>query len=178
MASRVRILAAIALVGLVSACAPTLGPPPPPRFSPPPNPEAFSTNDFAWSQPPGKGVLTGRVTYVQGATRYSCAGASVILTPETPWSRRRMQVLYKSDLRSALPTDEVRARAPQAPAGDADPYIRRAVCDAADHFSFTGLADGAWYVITIAKPAGGSGASVALMRRVVTKGPRVVNADL
>ena len=177
MPARARFLAAAALMGLLTACAPTLGPPPPGGL---PAPDAaFSAADFAWSQQPGKNTIAGRLAPPTGNTHYTCLGASVILTPETPWSRRRMQVLYKSDVRSALPTDEVRARTPQAAPGDSGPFIKRAVCDAADHFNFTGLPDGAWYVITIAKPAGGApGGSLALMRRVVTRGGKVTPVEL
>lgn len=173
-----RIPAAVALMGLVSACAPTLGPPPP-HGAPPPGDAAFRADDFAWAREPGRNVLMGRLAFKAGSAAYSCSGSTVVLTPETPWSRRRMMVLYKSDVRSALPSDEVRARTPQAPPGDSGPFIKRTSCDAADHFSFTGLPDGAWYVVTIAKPApGGAGGSMAFMRRVVTRGGRVTAFDL
>lgn len=178
MVLRARILAAASLLGLLSACAPTLGPPPPRGYAPPAD-AAFRAGDFAWAQAPGRNALMGRLTFRQGALAYSCAGATVVLTPETPWARRRMAVLYKSDVRSALPVEEVRARTPQAPPGDSGPFIKRTTCDAADHFSFTGLPDGAWYVVTIAKPAaGGSGGSMAFMRRVTTRGGRVSAFDL
>jgi hypothetical protein len=42
----------------------------------------------------------------------------------------------------------------------------------ANRFSFTGLPDGAWYVITVAAPVGG-GERIAVMRRVVTHGDLV-----
>jgi hypothetical protein len=177
MLLRARILAAAALLGSLAACAPTLGPPPP-QTSAAPGGSDFRAADFAWAQAPGHNTLAGRLAFKQGATPYSCVNASVILTPETPWSRRRMTVLYKSDTRSALPSDEVRARTSQAPPGDSGPYIRRTTCDAAGHFSFTGLPDGSWFVVTIAKPAGGQGGSMAFMRRVTTRGGRVTNFDL
>lgn len=174
-----RIIAAAALMGLVSACAPTLGPPPPRTSGPPPGDARFSADAFAWAQVPGRNALAGRFAFKTGGVAYSCHGATVVLTPETAWSRLRMSVLYKSDVRSALPADEVRARTPQAPPGDSGPFIRRTSCDASDHFSFTGLPDGAWYVVTIAKPApGATGGSMAFMRRVTTKGGRVTTFDL
>jgi hypothetical protein len=176
MVARARFLASAALLGSLTACAPTLGPPPPHTSAAPAASADFRAADFAWSQGPGRNTLAGRLTFKQGATTYSCANASVILTPETPWSRRRMTVLYKSDTRSALPSDEVRARTPQAPPGDSGPYIRRTTCDATNHFSFSGLPDGAWYAVTIAKPVGG-GASWAFMRRVTTRGGRITTFD-
>jgi len=145
---------------------------------PPPAEDAtFRASDFAWSQAPGRNGLAGSLGHA-GPIRYTCAGATVVLTPETPWARRRMSVLYKSDQRAALPTEEVRSRQNQAPPGDSNPYLRRAVCDGADHFSFANLPDGAWYAVTIAKPAGGAGGpSFAVMRRVTTRGGRVTTFE-
>lgn len=173
-AHRLPILGAAAAALLVSACAPTLGPPPPARAPRPPvaGSANFSAADFAWSQRPGSNVIAGRVTYRQGATRYTCAASAVVLTPETRWSSRRMAALYGSTERAALPADEVRARTPAAPTGDAGPFVRRTTCDEADQFAFGGLPDGAWYAITVARPVGGSGGTVALMKRVVVRGGR------
>jgi hypothetical protein len=135
----------------------------------------FNATEFAWSQRPGANIIAGRVAYREGAIRYTCAGSTVVLTPETAWSRRRMAALYGAADRAALPSDEVRRRTPTAPAGDAGPYVKRTTCDDADQFAFGGLPDGAWYAITIARPVGGSnGATVALMRRIVVRGGRTV----
>lgn len=181
---RAPLLSVLAVAALTTACAPTLGPPPPSRPGPPatlPPPSGnpnFSAPEFAWSQRPGGNIIAGRVTYRQGAIRYTCAGASVVLTPETAWSRRRMAALYGSTERSALPADEVRARTPSAPAGDAGPFVKRTNCDDADQFAFGSLADGAWFAITVARPATGSGPTVALMKRVVVRGGRTTAVTL
>jgi len=158
------ILAAASALTL-AACAPTLGPPPP--GAPPPS-SAFRSEDFAWSSENGRGSIVGRLTYREGKRRYSCAGTTVILTPETGWTRRRMEILYLSSQSAALPADEVRARTPSAPSGDYSAFIRKATCDAAGRFSFAGLPSGAWYVIAAAKPVGG-GTTMAIMRRVTTR---------
>lgn len=185
--SRALLPGLLGLAALVSACTPTLGPPPPggmaSRPPPPPPPPAggavsFNAAAFAWSQRPGANVIAGRVGYRQGPVRYSCAGSSVVLTPETAWSARRMAALYGSTDRAALPADEVRARTANAPPGDAGPYVKRTTCDDADQFAFGGLADGAWYVITIVRPTAGSGGAVALMRRVQVRGGRSVQVVL
>ena len=64
---------------------------------------------------------------------------------------------------------------PNAPAGDAGPYVKRSTCDDADQFAFAGLADGAWFAITIARPVNNpKGANMALMRRVVVRGGKRV----
>ena len=177
--SRVPLISALVLVAAVSACAPMLGPPPPPRGAfPHPSASEFRPGDFSWSAVPGRGGLAGHLVYKQGVERFTCSHATVILTPETPWTRRRMSILYNSADRAALPTDEVRARTPSAPDGDYSAFVRRATCDATDRFSFSGLPDGAWYVITVAKPVGGGSGSMALMRRVTTHGGRVTNVEL
>jgi hypothetical protein len=167
---------ALTLAALVSACAsPSLGPPPPSAAPVIVGSATFSAADFAWSQRGGGNVIAGRVTYKQGPTRFTCAGSSVVLTPETAWSIRRMEALYGSAERAALPADEVRARTSRAPPGDAGPFVKRTTCDDADQFAFGGLADGAWYAITIARPVGDPRApSVALMKRVVVRGGRTV----
>jgi hypothetical protein len=173
--SRVTILSALAAAAALTACAPTLGPPPP---SAPP-PAAFRAEDFAWSTEPGHGGIAGHVAYRQGPTRYSCAHATVVLTPETPWTRRRMHALYGSTEFAAAPAADVRARTPSAPAGDYSAFVRRTTCDSGNRFTFTGLPDGAWYAITIAKPVGGGeGPEVALMRRVVTRAGHLTPAVL
>lgn len=177
--SRIRLLSASAALLLVAACAPTLGPPPPPPpGGGPATAGAFRAEDFSWSAVPGSGRVDGRLTYKAGQTRYSCTGAGVVLTPETPWTRRRMAILYTSAERAALPADEVRARTPSAPSGDYSAFVKRAVCDANSTFSFSGLANGAWYVITVAKPVSGPGPDIAVMRRVEVRGGRAVKVEL
>ena len=179
MAVRTRLAAALVALLPLAACEPMYGPPPPTRITTPTEDTAFRAGDFAWSRAVGRNALVGSVTFRSGTTRYGCAGATVVLTPETPWSRKRMDVLYLSGQRAALPVDEVRGRAGKAPPGDSDPYVKRAICDDASRFSFGGLADGAWYVVTIAKPAAGqTGPTMALMRRVVTSAGRTVSFDL
>jgi hypothetical protein len=90
-----------------------------------------------------------------------------------------MTILYNSPERAALPADEVRARTPSAPSGDYSAFVRRTTCDANDRFSYTGLPNGAWFLITVAKPvAGTKGPDVAVMRRVETRGGRAISVGL
>lgn len=138
----------------------------------------FRPSDFAWSQAPGRNGIDGRLIYRQGQTRFTCAGSGVVLTPETPWTRRRMSILYASAQAAALPADEVRARTPSAPNADYSGFVRTTTCNTASHFSFSGLPDGSWFVIAMARPAAGDGPSMAIMRRVVTRGGRTVALDL
>ena len=130
----------------------------------------FDPRDFAWSAAPGTGSISGVLTYHRGTQRYSCQGSDVLLTPETPWSRRRMIILYGSATSAAAPVSIVRARTPSAGAGDYARFVRRTTCDEASRFSFHGLPDGSWFVITLGKPLDGVGEPMALTRRVETHG--------
>jgi hypothetical protein len=175
---RARHLILAAAAATLAACQ-TPGPPPPPPFNEgPPSATVFRPGDFSWSAVPGYGRIEGRLAYHAGSTRYSCQGMTVVLTPETLWTRRRMTILYKSPERAALPADEVRARTPSAPNEDYSAFVRRTTCDAANRFAFSGLPDGAWFVITVARPVAGSGETVAVMRRIVTRGGRTTSAEL
>ncbi len=64
---------------------------------------------------------------------------------------------------------EVRSRQANRPSDDYSAYVRKATCDAAGHFVFSGLPSGVWFVIVVAEPPNG-GPSIALMRRVDTRG--------
>ncbi len=130
----------------------------------------FEGRDFAWSQRGGGAAIFGTLAFRGGGSRYSCQGGDVILTPETPWSRRRMVILYGSANAAAVPVSIVRARSPSAPSGDLARFVRKATCDESNRFSFSGLPDGAWFVITVAKPIDGQGEAVAVSRRVETRG--------
>jgi hypothetical protein len=135
---------------------------------------AFRKADFTWSTSPGKGEIDGQLAFKQGGVAYGCAQAGVLLTPETPWVRRRMEILYTSADKASLPAAEVRARTPPERNQDYSNFVKRAACDSAGHFDFAALPDGAWYVITVARPlAPGAGAEMAIMRRVVVKGGKV-----
>jgi hypothetical protein len=131
---------------------------------------AFDPRDFAWSLSPGTGAISGTLAYRSGQARYSCQGGDVLLTPETAWSRRRMMILYGSANGASAPVSIVRARTPSAGAGDYARFVRRTTCDATNHFTFQGLPDGAWFVITVGKPANDAQEPVAVTRRVETHG--------
>jgi hypothetical protein len=130
----------------------------------------FDPREFSWSTASGSGSISGVMAYRQGAQRYGCQGKDVLLTPETAWSRRRMFILYGSVNAAAAPVSIVRARTPSAGAGDYARFVRRTTCDENNRFSFRGLPDGSWFVITVGKPLDGPGEPVAVTRRVETHG--------
>ena len=171
-----KIIAVVLALSALAACneGPELGPPAPrsayaPPPPPPPNTGGFRDSDFAWSTASGDGQIVGALAYKGAAAHYTCQ--EVVLTPETEWSRDRMRMLYLSATASAVPVEDVRARTP-AETNNYSKYARRAECNATGRFSFGGLPDGAWYVITVATPVGG-GQRMAVMRRVETHGALV-----
>jgi hypothetical protein len=83
-----------------------------------------------------------------------------------------MTILYGSPYRAAVPVGVVRSRMPSAQSDDYVRFVHRAKCDADNHFAFADLPDGSWFVITLAKPVGPQGDTVAVMRRVETRGGR------
>lgn len=154
-----------------AACAstyePPVPPPPPPpvEHGPPPGP-AFNPQQFAWSAKPGTAQIKGLVAYGQG---FSCAGGKVVLTPDAPYSRQRIQNLYGSTEHAAAPVSEVRSRQKAKAGQDYSQFVKTAECGADNRFSFRDLPAGSWFIIVAASPEGDKGEAVALLRRVVLK---------
>jgi len=131
--------------------------------------EPFRAADFAWSASTGNSKIDGLLTYKNRGATYNCG--TVVLTPETPWVRQRMNTLYLSSTRAELPADEVRARTPAA-TNDYSAFVKTTTCDAGGKFAFDRVPHGTWYVITVARPvAPATGPEIAIMRRVeITQG--------
>ena len=169
-----RLLALLPLAAL-AACAP-------PRYQPPPIEVSSSATvraeDFAWSTAEGGNTITGAVSYRsgRGGAPWTCAGGSVGLTPETPYSERRVSVLYGSTRRAVLPVQLVRSRSLEQAAEDYSRYVRTTRCDSEGRFTFTGLPDGGWFIIAQAKPTAGAAPedALAVMQHVEIRGGRTV----
>ena len=162
-------LLVLALAMTAGACA-TSDRETPPR----PAASAFDAAAFEWSRAPGVAAIRGTVGYRGAAGAYSCKGAVVALTPDTPYSRRRIQRLYGSPERAAVPVSVVRSRQSSAPSDAFSKFVRTTRCDGSGNFGFDKLPAGAWFVIVAVKPASGEGESVALLRRVQTgRSPQV-----
>jgi hypothetical protein len=110
------------------------------------------------------------MAYRAGGARYTCKEA--VLTPETPWSRARMRILYLSTSQAVMPADDVRSRTPPEHGAEYARYARHATCDANGHFSFSNIPSGAWYAITVATPVN-AGIPMALMKRLEVNGNEV-----
>lgn len=133
-------------------------PPPPP---PPPR------SEFAWSVGSGPNAVEGTAVWRRNGRTFSCAGQSVGLTPETPYTRERMVELYGSDEQAVRTVAEVRARYSK-PKRDFEAYVRSTQCDPQGHFTFRGLPDGGWFVIV--RAASPSGAAEVGLKRVRVSG--------
>ncbi len=162
-------LASLSLLA-VTACAPTLGegmgPPPPPA-------SAFNPDAFGWSTRQGQASIEGRINYNRGGTAFACTG-SVVLTPETPYTRARFATLYGSTEQAAIPEAVVRARTVADPNADYRSFVRQGTC-ADNRFTLTGLPDGGWFLIA---PVSAGGDRIVLMRRVETRGGRMIAVTL
>jgi len=140
---------------------------------------AFSAAEFGWSTKPGKGSVQGQVTYKAGGKAYVCSENGVVLSPETAWVRRRMEILYQSSDHATQPAGDVRARTPPERNPAYDQFVKRAQCDATGHFAFNNLADGAWYVISVIRTAPNVAAGeMAVMRRVVIRNGGAAKVNL
>lgn len=155
---------------------PPLAPPPPPIRRPveaPPSPPTFRAEDFAWSAGAGPNAISGEVLY-RGprGERWTCTGGPVALTPETPYSRRRIQIIYGSTQAAVEPIAEIRRRSIANPNPEINRFVRTVRCTAHDTFAFSALPDGDYYLIAAVHPRRGQGSSegVAVMRRVEIRG--------
>jgi hypothetical protein len=137
------------------------GPLPPPPPQPP-------RSEFAWSTAGGPNVVEGSAVWRRDHHVFTCAGQSVGLTPETPYTRRRMVELYGSDEQAIRSVAEVRARSSSGPSRDYRAYVRSTQCDGQGRFTFRDLPDGGWFVIV--RGASRSGAAEVAMRHVRVEG--------
>lgn len=161
--------ATAALAATLVACAPTPGPS---GYAPAP-PAAFSAADFGWSVLTGTAGIDGRVAFGRDGQSFACTG-SVALTPDTPYTRARVQTLYGSTDQAAIPEAVVRARTVPDPNADYRSYVRSATCQDG-RFRFDGLPDGGWFLIT---PVSAGGDRIVLMRHVVTRAGTTANVTL
>lgn len=168
----IRLLAAAALsTAALAACAPTAYP----GGAPVAGPAGFNEADFAWSQRAGQAAIAGNIAFAQDGKRFTCVG-NVGLTPDTPYTRARFRTLYGSTERAAVPAAVVRARTVADANANYSGYVRSEAC-ADNRFRFEGLPDGGWFLIAPVTSPGAEGPLV-LMRRVDTRGGRVVNVTL
>lgn len=160
---RLGVLAAL----MVAGCE-TYAPLPPPPPPPPQVPRSqiviqtpYRAEDFAWSTAIGSGRIRGTT-----APARSCAGRTVALTPDTPYSRERIRALYGSAEAASEPVERVRSRVIGNDSSDMLRFVRTTRCDAGGAFAFNGLPAGGFFVIVeVTDPTGPR----VVMRRVATR---------
>lgn len=133
----------------------------------------FSADAFAWSTRAGQASIEGRVVFVQDGKSFHCVG-NVGLIPDTGYTRARMQRLYGSTERAAVPAAVVRARSAGEQGADYRSFERAQAC-ANDAFRFTGLPDGSWFLIS---PVKAGDDIMVVMKRVQTRGGRMISVTL
>lgn len=139
----------------------------------PPSTTAFNVEAFGWSTRSGQASINGTIAYQQDGRAFDCIG-SVGLTPDTPYTRARFNTLYGSVSRAAVPVAVVRARSVPDPNADYRSFVRDVTC-ADRRFNFTGLPDGGWFIIA---PVSDGGEPIVLMRRVETRGGRMISVTM
>lgn len=128
-------------VALLAGCATV--PQPPAYVSTPFDPAAY-----AWFSAEGDNTITGNaVLRTVGGDVRTCAASSVGLVPGGAYTRERMMLVYGNVERGY--------RSISAPgvqfANDSPAYLamlRQAPCDAQGNFTFTGLPDGEYFVLS------------------------------
>jgi hypothetical protein len=139
-----------------------------------PSPPAGPVSEFAWSQLSGGNDIAGEVALQgHGAKGWTCADQSVVLMPKTPSTTERMITLYGSAAVAVEPVGEVRARSAKVVGPDPGPYLRATRCELGNRFNFSGLPDGAYFIITRVRPRGSAAEdhdSLAVMERVTLAG--------
>ncbi len=133
----------------------------------------FSADAFAWSARAGQASIEGRVAFAQDGKSFHCVG-NVGLIPDTGYTRARMQRLYGSTERAAVPAAVVRARSAGEQGADYRSFERAQPC-ADNAFRFTGLPDGSWFLIS---PVKAGEDIMVVMKRVQTRGGRMVSVTL
>ena len=173
---KLRVLGSLAALTL-AGCETYAPPPPPPPPPPPAAPRSeiviqapYRAADFGWSTAIGSARIRGTTT----ANR-SCAGNSVVLTPDTPYSRERIRALYGSAEAASEPVERVRSRVIANDNPDMKRFVRSERCDATGAFVFNGLPAGGFFVIAeVSDPTGPR----VVMRRVVTRAGQLVAVPL
>ena len=167
----------------LGACETGGGPPPYPvpahRPPPPGSADEYSARDFAWSNGQGDNSIVGRVAlHTKKSGAFTCTGASVALTPETPYSAARTMHLYGSDQHAVATVEAVRDRSSKDGPPPYTSFVRSTQCGDDGRFAFNGLPDGAWFLIARAKPVHGDGAALVIMQRVEARDGQTTALDL
>ena len=119
-------------------------------------------------------AFAGDIVIAKESANFIQSFCKLGLIPDTGYTRARMQRLYGSTERAAVPAAVVRARSAGEQGADYRAFERAEPC-ANDAFRFSGLPDGSWFLIS---PVKAGDDIVVLMKRVQTRGGRMINVTL
>lgn len=167
------LLGAIAVLAL-TACSETN-----PRYHSRP---VFDVDDVAWSTAPGRNSVRGTAVHKTLArSSRTCASLPVRLVPDSSYARLRFHELYGSEEAGESTGPNFNAYGPER----SDPrYLnvaRVANCDSQGNFSFEGIPDGTWYVLSTDNSRSQHGANPpgsALFKRIQLKDGQAADVTL
>jgi hypothetical protein len=169
----VKIRSALLIVLAVAACSDG----PPRKYY---SREPFQPADVAWSMASGTNSLTGTAVfkYADNEPR-PCADVPVRLVPDSPYARLRLQELYGSDLSGVSSGPGYGLYGPERVDYRWLDTAKTAHCNSQGSFSFEGVPDGVWYVVS----AWGAwtdkeGRGAAMFKRVELRGGQAVTINL
>lgn len=137
-----KIFLGVIAVLVLAACSETL-----PRYH---SRSVFDVDDVAWSTGQGGNSVRGFATHntLTSAGR-TCASLPVRLVPDSSYARLRFQELYGSEVAGVSTGPNFNAYGPEK----SDPrYLnvgRVTNCDRQGNFSFEGVPDGIWFVLSV-----------------------------
>lgn len=137
-----KIWAPVALGAMLLASCATTAPPPTFTLAAP-----FNAADFAWSRMEGKNTIAGdAVLRTVGGDVKTCAGYQVQLLPATAYTQEYVTRRFKSPQGGYAPFLSILQGTYTLDTGLGD-FKRTTTCNAQGAFTFSGLADGSYFVI-------------------------------
>jgi hypothetical protein len=104
--------------------------------------EFDSAEHEAYAKPGDNGISGQALLTQQGNEIPTCAGSRVLLMPATSYFR---EMFWHMIVAGSEPEP------PEKPDPSLKNMIRRTQCDAQGHFSFSGIPDGTWFILTQVK---------------------------
>ena len=142
----------------------------------------FDVDDVAWSTGSGTNSVRGFATHntLTNAGR-TCASLPVRLVPDSSYARLRFQELYGSDVAGVSTGPNFNIYGPEK----SDPrYLnvsRVSSCDSQGNFSFDGVPDGTWFILSTDNTRSQYGANPpgsAIFKRVEVRGGQTAEVTL
>ncbi len=174
MKSEIAIIAAAALA--LVACADER---PTPRIH---TRQAFNPDVVAWSKAVGPNSVSGTAmfTTVAGDSR-PCANIPVRLVPDSQYARQRFLEHYGSDVAGRTSGPDFNAYGPEKFDNVYLDMGKTASCNPQGSFTFDGVADGTWYVVSTMVWPGSSASHTqgrSMFKRVEVRGGQAVAVTL